>query len=273
MGSAIAAAAGALMLAAAPASGALSYVVGPNTTTGPAAQGSATASCPASTFVVGGGAFSTGAFGAVATGSSGPSGNASWVEETDVHAGTQSHRAFAICDATMPNVEFGSKLVPTGEERRVRAECPSGENVYGGGYLASPNYGNTNTRSSRPYDDDDPDKDRDDGWEVTTFNFAPAPTEALVYAECGPRGSTARVSTRAISPNSQKAVRTACPAGDRVTGGGAYAAGGNGNNWISSISPEDGNSDQDALPDDRWEGYLENDTGKRREIKAYVVCR
>ena len=269
----IAAAIGALMIAATPASGALSYVVSPNSTTGPAAQGSASVSCPASTFVIGGGAFSTGGLGAVAITTSSPSGNASWTEDTDVHSDTQFHRAFAICDTTMPTLEFKSKQLPTSEERTARAECPTGENVYGGGYLAGPNYGTTNTRSSRPYDNHDPDKDRDDGWEATTFNFAPAPTETLVYAECGPKGSTTRVRTGAIGPHSQKSVRKACPAGDRVTGGGAHTAGVNGNNWISSTSPQDTSTDQDTLPDDRWEGYLDNDTGKQREIKAYAVCR
>ena len=267
------AAIGALMIAAPPAPGALSYVIGPNSVTGPAAQGSASASCPASTFVIGGGAFSSGGFEAVAITTSSPSGNSSWTEDTDVHTGTQSHRAFAICDTTMPTLEFNSRHMPTGEERTARAECPAGENVYGGGYLAGPNYGTTNTRSSRPFDNDDPDKDRDDGWEATTFNFAPAPTETLVYAECGPKGSTTRVKTSGIGKNSQKAVWQACSAGERVTGGGAYTAGGNGRNWISSTSPEDASTDQDDLPDDRWQGYLENDTGKRREIKAYAVCR
>ena len=79
--------------------------------------------------------------------------------------------------------------------------------------------------------------------------------------------------TGAISPNSQKAVRKKCPAGERVTGGGVHTAGGKGNNWISSTSPQDTSADPDTLTDDRWEGYLENDTSKRREIKAYVVCR
>ena len=269
----IAAAVGALMVAATPASGALSYVSSTNTTTGPGTQGTANVSCPGSTFVIGGGAFSSGGFGAVAITTTYPSGNASWTEDTDVHSGTQNHRAFAICDTTMPTLEFDSKLIPPGEERTPRAECPAGQNAYGGGYIAGPNYGTTNTRSSRPYDDGDRDKDRDDGWEATTFNFATAPTETLVSVFCGPKETTTRVKTTGIGPASQKAARKPCSSGERVTGGGGHTAGGHGNNWISSTSPEDTSADPDDLTDVRWEAYFENDTGERREIKAYVVCR
>ena len=95
-----------------PASGALSYVSSANTTTGPGAQGIANASCPASTYVIGGGAFSTGGFGAETITTTTPSGNASWTENTDVHSGPQNHHAFAICDTTMPTFEFESKLIP-----------------------------------------------------------------------------------------------------------------------------------------------------------------
>jgi hypothetical protein len=260
-----------LLITATPASAALSYVESASTNTNTGNQGFAAAVCPGSTYVIGGGAYSTGGFGAVAIGSSTPSGNASWREETDVYSGPQSHNAYAICDSTMPTLEFESKLIPPGESRRVKADCAASRNVYGGGFLASPNYGNTNTQSSRPFDDGDGDRDRDDGWEQTTHNFAAAPTESLVYAHCGPKNSTARAKTLKAKPDKQGFVQRACRSSDRLIGIGARIAG-NENGWISSLYPSDGD-DQDVILDDRAAAYFENTGDGKRPITAYAVCR
>ena len=262
----------AFLLAAAPASAALTYAEGSNTSTAGGNQGTATVECPGVSYMVGGGAFSSGAFAAVAIASSTPAGNTIWSEDTDVYSGTQLHRAYVVCDTTEPTIEFNNANVPANHSRTVRAGCPSSENVYGGGYNSGGGYGDSNTRSSRPFDDGDDDRDRDDGWEATFFNFALAPTAVTVYAECGPKKSTVESATRDISPNSQRRVAKSCPAGDHVSGGGAEISGDGKKTWISSTYPAD-TGDPDDTPDDRWSAYLENTTGKRLEITAYSVCR
>ena len=262
----------ALLIGATPAAAALSYAESSNTNTGGGNQGTATVECPGVSWAVGGGAFSTGGFAAVAITSSTPAGNALWSEETDVYVGPQSHRAYVICDTTEPSLEFNNASVPVNDDRTVRADCPSGENIYGGGFNSGASYGGSNTRSSRPFDDGDADRDRDDGWEATIFNFTMAPLPVTLYAHCGAKNSTVESRTREVTANSQKAVSESCRAGDHVTGGGTQISGHSSNTWISSSYPADA-GDQDSVPDDRWSAYLENVTGKKREVTAYAVCR
>ena len=167
------------------------------------------------------------------------------------------------------------RSVPADDARTVRVDCPAGKNLYGGGYYAATfvsTVGDQDVRSSRPFDDGDSDSNSDDGWEVTSFNTQTASRTLEVYALCGPRDSSVHVGTREASGQEQKFVAKRCPGDDRVTGGGAHISGPDGNTWISSTYPRDGN-DADSQRDDQWAAYLENDTNKERPIKAYAVCR
>ena len=263
---AVAFAASAALVAAAPASAALSYVESGNTNTAAGNQGTSTVNCPSSSFVVGGGAYSTGGFGAVAITSSLPTGNAGWREFTDVYEGTQGHRAFAICDTTMPTVRFAKRTVKAGSEKTVRAACQAGEHVYGGGSISSISFGETITPSSRPY----LDEVRGDGWKATVFSKS-GDHEVTAYALCGLLDTTLRTRTVEVAKKSQGFAQKRCGSGDQVTGGGGAIAVGGGKGWISTTYPRD--TDSDATPDDAWGAYLENTSSKKREITAYAICR
>jgi hypothetical protein len=264
----------ACLLSVAPALAALSYVesTGVITTTG---AGQATASCPASSFVIGGGAFSTGQHTEVAITGSLPGSSTQWTEFTDVFFGTETHYAYAICDPRAPVARVGSGEITVDGSRRLRARCPGDKNVYGGGFGSGGDYEKTITRSSRPFDDKDRNRDRDDGWEATFANFYPDPAEASVYVLCGPKEAKTVSNSSEIAPFTQESVARGCPGDDRVTGGGAHiSAGATRRTWIRSIYPEDRAEDADSVADDAWKAFLENDDGQvERTITAYAVCR
>jgi len=257
--------ASAALVAPAPASAALSYVESGNTNTAEGNQATSLADCPASTYTVGGGVFSTGGFGAVAISRSTPAGNASWTESTDVYEGTQGHRTFAICDSTMPALAFESKTVKTGREKTVRAPCPPGHHVYGGGWIPGiSSFGETVTRTSRPF------LGPDEGWQATVFSKF-GDHEVTAYALCGFLDTNLRTKTVDVAKKSQGHAQKRCASGDQVTGGGGAIAVGNGKGWISTIYPVD--TDGDTTPDDAWGAWLENTSSKKREITVYAVCR
>ena len=252
------------LCSAPPASAALSYVESSSTVTNGGNTGTALATCGGGSFVIGGGAFSTGGPGQVSIDASYPWNPNNWREYTDVSTGPQSHRAYAICDDTEPIVREGSDNAPAGALMTVRAHCQGKTNAYSGGYQSA-----GLTRSSRPFDDGDDDRVRDDGWEVTFYNNNNGSDPVYAFALCGPRNTTVKARTRSLGSGEQGLVAKACPAGTRVTGGGARIAGGG---WISSLYPDDGD-DADEEPDNRWAAYLENQSAKKRDITAYVVCR
>jgi len=252
------------LCSAPPASAALTYVESSNTVTNGGNTGTALATCGGGSFVVGGGAFSTGGFGQVSIDASYPWNPNSWREYTDVSTGPQSNRAYAICDDTEPVVRNGSDQAPAGAKRTVRAHCRGNTNAYGGGH-----YSAVLARSSRPFDDGDAGGVRDDGWEASFYNNNNGSDSLDVYALCGPKNTTVKAKTRSLGSARQGLVAAACPAGDRVTGGGAGIVGGG---WISSLYPDDGD-DADDEPDNRWKAFLENTSAKKRDITAYVVCR
>ncbi len=262
--------ASAALVTPAPASAALSYVQSAaNTSTAEGNQGANTVNCPPSSYVVGGGAFSTGAFGAVAIIGSLLDGASAWREVTDVYEGTQLHRAFAICDTTAPALRVGSKTVDAGTEKTVRARCLAGEHVYGGGYIVasfgSPaSFGVSVPSSSRPY------AGSEEGWKATAF-VESGPQTLVASALCGPKKTTVRTRTVDVDPTSQGHVQKKCASGDQVTGGGADITVGGGRGWISTTYPVD--TDSDNTPNDAWKAYLENTSSKPREITVYAVCR
>lgn len=266
--------AAAALVSAAPASAALSYVESAAVNTTENNQGYSEVDCPPSSFTVGGGVFSTGGYRQVAINSSFPESTTRWAEYTDVFSmsGTQAHRAFAICDTTQPTLRTESKTVKADyNEKTVRAACPSSKHVYGGGFYSNGGVGSTITLGSRPYDGPDADGVRDDGWEATFFNYSGSDWTVSAYALCGPKKATVRTKTVDLAKRSQGFLRKRCGSGDRVTGGGAHIAVGQDVFWISSIYPDD--ADSDGINDDIWAAYFENTSSRKREITVYAICR
>jgi hypothetical protein len=271
-GVAIALAAAAMLVAASPASAALSYVESAPTSTTAGNQGNSVVDCPPSSFAIGGGAFSTGAYGAVAINGSIPNMKTRWFEFTDVYTGTQAHRAFAICDSTEPTLRTNSKNSSEAGQKTVHAVCPRRQHVYGGGFFSGGDVGSTTTRASRPFDGADAGKVRDDGWEaIAFFSNTALNNPVTAYALCGPKKPSVRTATVDVNPLSQGFVPKRCASGERVTGGGAYIAAGHGKGWISSTYPVD--SDADGVTDDSWAAFFENTTSTKRAITVYAICR
>lgn len=270
---AMALAAAAMLVAAAPASAALSYVESADSSTTAGNQGSSLANCPASSFTIGGGGLATGGYGAVAmVGSLPETDKSGWSEFTDVHTGTQVHRAFAVCDTADPTLRLKSKNSTEAGQKTVRAACPSRKHVYGGGFFSGGDVGKTTTRASRPFDSGDTGKVRDDGWEATAFfSTASLNNPVTAWALCGPKKMTVIAHTADVGALSQGLVQKRCGSGERVTGGGAFIAAGQGKGWISSTYPAD--LDGDGVTDDAWAAYLDNTTATSRDMTVYAICR
>ena len=271
----LAAAVAMLLAAAPPASAALSYVEGPKTTTAAIAQGEAQASCPPGAELTGGGTFSTGGYGDVSINSSSPYlvSETVWREFTDVYAGEQEHRAFAICDSNGTNQVIKFKELPAnGGVETARARCPDGQNAYGGGFYTSASKTGVLAVASRPIDGEDRGGERDDGWEATYVNTTADPWSIRAFAQCGPRDVTVEVKSDTAGSASQKSLRQSCPRGDRVTGGGAMIEFAGSSGWINTVYPYDG-GDAGSVRDDRWGAYFENSGVVERKVTVYAICR
>lgn len=264
-----------LLATAPPASAALSYVEGAETTTAAIAQGEAQASCPPGSELAGGGTFSTGGYGDVSINSSSPYlvSETVWREFTDVYAGEQDHRAFAICDSNGTNQVIKFKELPAnGGLETARARCPDGQSVYGGGFYTSADKTGVLAIASRPIDGKDRGDERDDGWEATYTNPTADQWSIRAFAQCGPKDVTVKVKSDTAESASQKSLRQSCPQDGRVTGGGAMIEFAGSSGWISTVYPYDG-GDANSIRDDRWGAYFENSGVMERKVAVYAICR
>ncbi len=245
----------ATLVAAAPASAGLTLVEGSPTTTPSSDEDYAQAECPGGTEVTGGGAFSTGFFSQVAIVTSYPEANDTWTEYTDVYTGPQDHTAYAICDTGAVAVKKESRKLSTDKTGTVRASCPAGKNLYGGGFYTDAVYGESDAMVSAP---------AGDGWRAKLHNFSVVKIKIIAYALCGSKASRVVSNSKQLDANAQGYVAAQCPGNDLVTGGGAAIASKSSSTWLSTIYPSG---------DDRFRAYAENATGNKHKLTAYAICR
>jgi len=194
-----------------------------------------------------------------------------WVATfTNESGGQQVIHSWAVC-GRLDGRELRQSTVedaPGGTEVVVKARCPSGTKVTGGGVSVS---GVTSqSRTSAPFDAGDDDLKPDDGWEVIAYPDQIADVSAFALCARGAFGY--RTDTLGPFPNSTLAFPQAtCESSESVTGGGVRIGGTSPEARISHSSPADGFTDPDQVPDDRWDSGVEIPQGET--ATGFAICK
>lgn len=154
----------------------------------------------------------------------------------------------------------------------VAVECPQALALTGGGGDAVSNGFGGAILIAFPGDDDDSDLRSDDRWTVDVINPV-MDSFAQAWAFCTPGPSKLRVTTLQVGADRSRAARAQCPAGARVTGGGAFAFGGDlAAHWINASHPYD-DGDAGTRPEDGWRALVYNDNSAAASMNVYALCR
>ena len=181
----------------------------------------------------------------------------------------------AICARGRFAYQRRERLVAAGGQDQLKAPCPAGTKVTGGGVITATDSLKVDVASTEPFDGPDPGSTPDDGWLGTANNGKSSSTRMVVLAACAKSGHYRYVhSAREPLPdNSEASAEARCPAGTTVTGGGIDNSGIDIGAEIRSTFPFDG-GDIGFTPDDGWEGSANNDdTGRSERMQAFAICR
>jgi hypothetical protein len=223
--------------------------------------------------IVGGGILPSGATtesyvahtgGTAGSDGSGPAG--SWYGKfVNISGSSKSATVFAICASRKAKtIRAGGAAVKSGASRKIKANCPAGTHVSGGGGQIN-GYGGVLVRmvSSYPFDDKDPGHAPDDGWAVRFYNGSNEKQRFLdAVAHCL---NADGVLSYLTSVTGQRF----CPDADHVAGGGikqeqadpSYA-------WINASAPFDA-GDGDSAPDDGWRAVGRDVSTSKT---GYAIC-
>lgn len=147
----------------------------------------------------------------------------------------------------------------------VRADCPAGTHVAGGGW------DQTFVTGSQPVDGPDGNATPDDGWEIGAYQGSPFASDA--YAVCTTQASEyVRGRRKDIPAGETRSAKAKCPVGTRVISGGGVLEGlATGSSRLHSSVPFDG-SDDDFSRDDGW-SVTAPAIGQSGRLRAHAVCR
>jgi hypothetical protein len=156
---------------------------------------------------------------------------------------------FAICsESDGVRSKTNKTRIPPGSKAKVRAGCPRGSVVAGGGIQTD-----GAALASIGYDDADRDERPDDGWKASAYNAGSQPIDLRVHASCVRASAWQLTYTR--SGTATQAGHTVfdgslCAEGRALSGMGAKARGGTGPHDIRllEIYPVDSGVDGDVTP-------------------------
>jgi hypothetical protein len=183
-------------------------------------------------------------------------------------AGAKTLVGYAIC-ARPRGIVRNTKVLEapvTLTSMTVKAPCPAGSSVLGGGF--DTNYNDSRPIESAPYDGGDRGRVPDDGWrgravvgdtrdfQVTAICLKGRAQRRLVYRE------------RTDEATGNLYARAKCPDGAAATGGGAAIDGG-GSAFINSTYPDDVNGD--GTPEDAWSTFGHSTSSAA--LTTFAVCR
>jgi hypothetical protein len=241
------------------------------------------AACPAGTEVVGGGVFNSGGGTDDVVVSSepfdGPDADTErddgWLGYGANGEGTSGFLSTYVVCATSGTFSRVSATTTLGVRMSLRATCPAGTSVTGGGvdltHSATSPFLKLN--SSEPFDGSDADTRRDDGWLASASNEGDPRETMTTWAVCVSSGGFRYVHgpTTSIPDGMRGVSKASCPAGSKVTGGGVHASGGDPDIEVNSTNPFDG-PDPGTAADDAWTTTGDNFTGAPATITTYAVC-
>lgn len=240
-------------------------------------QASATAKCPRRASVLGGGMGIAGSNTATGIASTFPidDGDAN-VKPEDGWRGVANSRsagdkqvfAVAVC-AKSGRYSYVRRDTFLGPDQTYEyAQCPEGERVVGGGAVVTPGSTIRGLAETGPLIQTPRRATR---WYATANNGVPF-TIMTVYAVCTASGSYRYLTRDDSAPaGTQSGVAVPCPAGTKVTAGGA-ATTGTSNPWpeLARSTPYRNGGTQ---PDDGWQADINNHSGAATTFSTFAVCR
>jgi hypothetical protein len=114
----------------------------------------------------------------------------------------------------------GPVSAPVDGERAFAASCPAATHVLGGGQYVFAADRDAIVHSSAPFDGPDADNVPDDGWRSRVDSFNGAQNTVTEYAICTTKEPAYRAKAVTVHAPAQPKLRTSCPTGDAVVGGG-----------------------------------------------------
>jgi hypothetical protein len=131
-------------------------------------------------------------------------------------------------------------------EHSFTAGCPAGTHVLGGGQYILAADRDVIVHSSAPMDKSDNDPIPDDGWRSVIDGFNGAHYTATEFAICSTKQPTYVSKAVTLNGPAQPKLRTSCPAGEGVAGGGVDIRAQYNSAYITTSTPG---------PGDSWEGH------------------
>jgi hypothetical protein len=191
---------------------------------------------------------------------------------------TDDADAYAICGRQTPIYKKKTKPLDPAQTRIVKARCPAGTRVTGGGGLikdARDGPGQAYLNSSFPYDAGDVDLRADDGWAVRARNNTPA-TPGLLTAQaiCVDHIAPEYVETPVLlPPNGGTSPSVSCPDTHQITGIGLESTGPADVGLTYELRPADNAmGDADPVPDDFGNTSVTNSSGASPPATARGIC-
>ena len=127
--------------------------------------------------------------------------------------------------------------------------------------------------STYPLDEGDGDSVPDDAWRTIVLHRAgtsQSTMQAIVICLTGP--APEYVTEDVNSSTSTEVVKTKCPPGSVVVGGGAFIGGAIDQGHLVKSVPYD-SKDDGKVPDDGWTAKFSNDDLSSRSYQAIAICR
>ena len=179
------------------------------------------------------------------------------------------HSAPVDAAASEVTVTTVQKNVQPNSVATIKAHCPKGTKVTGGGFETT-----VRPTSSVPFDDADNNTTRDDGWKAVVTN--PSSTIAFkvtVHGVCAKGGTYTYLSSAPISvPDGGRTNGDVlCDDGFSVVGGGVALAFAPGLLSIGQSGPIDDDDDGDVR-DNGWTGGATNLTGTEVQMTVFGIC-
>ena len=111
-------------------------------------------------------------------------------------------------------------FIPRKDSGSVKASCPSGKNVLGGGGLVKGPLGKPRLVGSVPVDDADGNDAPDDGWRAIGYNGSKKERKVFAYAICAPIDDLNYLSGAAGGFQPRLGAAIFCTPGEHAIGGG-----------------------------------------------------
>lgn len=233
------------------------------------------ATCPGSTKAVGGG-FDLGVVSVTSQSFDGPDGGRKpddgWKYRT--YSGSPGPAtAYAICSSDLPKYVKKSKPIGAAATKRVKAKCPAGTSVLGGGGNVTKD-GSGGLTTSSPIDGSDGDLKRDDGWVVESYNSGVADAELAVQAICADVRTINVSNDYQLPANGGASGPTFCPTGKPVVGVGLENFAPPNAGLLTKLYPFDDMAmgEDDTVPEDGGVTGATNASGAVEDVSATIVC-